>query len=418
MKNMTEGHRDTDISFLLRTTEDIIGKRELLDKLAAGKKLRIKYGVDVTAPFLHLGHAVNLWMMRWLQERGHKVDFLIGDFTTQIGDPTGKSKTRKVIEPEAIEANAQEFIRQVSLVLLTDPDVFEVHRNGDWFNKMSLGDFFKLAGRITHGHLVTRKMFQKRIAAGEPIHMHEFLYPVLQGWDSAVLESDLTIVGNDQLFNEMMGRTFQQQEGQDPQAIITTKITPGLCGKEKQSKSLGNFIAITDSPRDKFGKVMSLPDELVSQWFLVYTDVPLETLDQELVLRNPMAAKTNLAAKIVERWHGKEVAEAERKWFKETFSKKSLPESIPQIVVTQSTSLLELLQKCKPESSNGDLRRLLKQGAVKLIDTRNKDHVEHKLALDDLNNTWDLSCASPAVLKIGKRTWIKVRNEQGGEDNE
>jgi tyrosyl-tRNA synthetase len=410
----------TNIDFLLRTTEDIIGKQELLDKLAAGKKLRIKYGVDVTAPFLHLGHAVNLWMMRWLQEQGHKVLFLIGNFTTRIGDPTGKSKTRKTIDPKTIEANAEEFIEQVSRVLLTDPDVFEIYRNGDWYDEMPLGEWFQLLGRITHGRLVQRNMFQKRIADGEPIHMHEFLYPLLQGWDSVELKSDLTIVGNDQLFNEMVGRTFQQQEGQDPQAIITTIITPGLCGKEKQSKSLGNYVALSDTPRNKFGKVMSLPDNLIKQWFLAYTDVSVELLNKVDCLEHPMASKLDLAAKIVERYHGKEAAQAERDWFRETFSKNKLPEKMPSITVPLSSTLLEVLKECKPDASNSDLRRLLKQGAVRLIDVRAKfDHIEHRLSLDNLNDAWDLPCVGPgglpanfsAVLKIGKRSWFTIINE-------
>jgi len=418
-----------DISFLLRTTESIIGEDELRSKLRSGKQLRIKYGVDVTASFLHLGHAVNLWQMRWLQEQGHLVQFLIGDFTTRIGDPTGKSKTRKIIDPETIERNAADFIQQVSRVLLTDPEVFQVYRNAHWFDAMSLSEFFKLLGRVTHGHLVQRNMFQKRIAEGEAIHMHEFLYPILQGWDSVELNSDLTIVGNDQLFNEMMGRFFQQQEGQEPQSIITTKITPGLCGKEKQSKSLGNYISLTDTARDMFGKTMSLPDELIYQWYEVYTDVKLDGWGdrglQELCQEHPRAAKEDLAAAIVRRYYGAETAKQERRWFLETFTKGNLPSDIPEMSVPQSSTLLEVLRACKPGTSNSDFRRLLDAGAIKLIDMRDPlHHVEIKLSLNNLNDAWDLPCVRGpegipagfnAVLRIGKRGWFRVSNRRGAQ---
>lgn len=418
----------TDISFLERTTEQIVGREDFLKKLASGKQLRIKYGVDVTAPFLHIGHAVNLWMMRWLQERGHKVLFLIGDFTTQIGDPTGKSKTRKIIDPAQIAENAEEFIKQVSEVLLTDPEVFEICRNSDWYggptkrkqDPMDLSFFFRLVGRVTHGHLVQRAMFQKRIEDGEPIHMHEFLYPILQGWDSVELQSDLTIVGSDQLFNEMMGRTFQEQESQQPQTIITTKITPGLCGKEKQSKSLGNYIAITDSPRDKFGKVMSIPDALIMPYFEVYTDVPDKTLAtiKELLewvqsgtdpLANPMGVKKDLAASIVKRYHDQEAADSERVWFEETFSKKNIPEDAPLIEAGPAVSVIELLKQCRPKDSSSQLRRLLEQGAISLEGK--------KLTKERLKNPWcgwwvgpdGLPSKIETHLKIGKRSWYKIR---------
>jgi len=414
-----------DISFLERTIEQVVSRKELVERLASGKQLRIKYGVDVTAAFLHTGHAVNLWMMRWLQERGHKVVFLVGNFTTRIGDPTGKDKTRAIIDPETIEKNAEEFIKQVSTILLTDPEVFEIRRNGDWYDQMPLDDFFKLIGRITHGHLVSRDMFRKRIAEGSSIHMHEFLYPVLQGWDSVVLKSDLTIVGSDQLFNEMMGRTFQQQEGQDPQIIITTKITPGLCGKKKQSKSLGNYIALADTPRDKFGKIMSIPDSLIVPYFKVYTDVPMHAVEAaEKLLKplgdipacNPMPIKKDLAAKLVERYHGKEAAQQERDWFEETFSKKKIPDDIPVIRIEHMTTVMELLKICKPDSSNSAIRKLVEAGAVRLDNQKLQiEALKHGYALallaikrDTHANDFNCETETEAILKIGKRSWFKV----------
>ena len=193
---------------LSRTTDQIFAKEEFIIKLENGRPLRIKYGVDVTAPFLHIGHAVNLWLMRQLQEQGHKVILLIGDFTTRIGDPTGKSQARKVILREDIEANAKRFIEQVNAVLLTNSDVFEVRRNSEWFDAMPMDEFLSLLSMVTHARLIERDMFQKRIIEGQEIRIHEMIYPIIQGYDSVMLESDLTIVGSDQLFNELMGRFF------------------------------------------------------------------------------------------------------------------------------------------------------------------------------------------------------------------
>src|SRR5579871_82550 len=348
-----------------RTTEEVYNLDEFRDRLETGRPLKVKYGVDVTAPFLHIGHAVNLWMQREMQEHGHVVQFLIGDFTTRIGDPTGKSKVRPVIPPEQIEHNAQEFIRQVSAVLLTDPAVFEVRRNSDWFGKMPAEEFLKLLSMVTHSKLIARDMFQRRISAGDEIYLHEMLYPVLQGYDSKMLESDLTIVGTDQLFNELMGRFFQERFGQPPQVVMTTKITPGTDGIEKQSKSLGNYIALADSPKDKFGKVMSIPDGLMLSYFEVYTLVELTELEplRAATLSDPMKWKKRLAREIVARYHGQEVAAEEEERFTLQFSKKEAPADARQVKVEGEITWLALLHRELPDHSNGDIRRLIQQGA-------------------------------------------------------
>ena len=290
-----------------RTAEEFFSLKEFKEMLAQKKQLRIKYGVDVTAPYLHIGHAVNLWMMRKLQDFGHKVVFLIGDFTTQIGDPTGKNKTRPVISQEEIERNTQEFIEQAKMVLrFDDPNLLEIRRNSEWYGKLPTIEFLRLMQMLTHSRLISRDMFQKRIAEETDIYMHELVYPILQGYDSVVLDSDLTIVGSDQLFNEMLGRFFQERFGQRQQVIITTKVTPGIDGGAKQSKSLDNYIGLGHSPRDKFGRTMKLPDSLILQYFRVYTEVPdavLEEMDV-LVKSDPMEAKKRLAAEIVRRYHG------------------------------------------------------------------------------------------------------------------
>lgn len=389
---------------LQRTAEEVVTVDDLREKLASGKQLRIKYGVDVTAPFLHIGHAVNLWAMRELQEAGHKVVLLIGDFTTRIGDPTGKSKTRPVISPEQIERDADSFISQVSKILLTEPTVFEVRRNSEWWAPITLVRFMELLSMVTHARLIQRDMFQRRIAQDAEIYMHELLYPILQGYDSYELESDLTIVGTDQLFNELMGRFYQEHFGQRPQAVITTAITPGIDGREKQSKSLGNYIAISDTARDMFGKAMRLPDKLIAQFLRVYTLVPLADIDHiEKAIRveelNPMDAKRMLGRALVERYYGAETAAHEDSWFTEVFSRRAIPEDVPVInVANPNVTLIELLRQCLPDESSSELRRLIQYGSVRLDG-------EHKLMDPEQRHP----VSSDDVIRVGKRRWFRIR---------
>ncbi|MDP6543518.1 MAG: tyrosine--tRNA ligase [Phycisphaerae bacterium] len=392
---------DIDMNVLARTMEDIFSLDEFRKKLATGKPLRIKYGVDATASFLHIGHAVNLWMMRYLQEHGHVVVFLLGDFTTRIGDPTGRSGTRQIISRDEIEENAQAFLKQVGTILLTDSDVLEVRRNSEWFDKMGVDEFLSLLSMVTHQRLIQRDMFRKRIEFEQEIYMHEMLYPILQGYDSVMLESDLTIVGTDQLFNELMGRFYQERFGQNPQIVMTTKITPGTDGKEKQSKSLGNFIALADSPRDKFGKAMSIPDDLIIPYLEVYTTVDIDeireisqALDGGSI--NPMTPKIRLAEKIVSRYHGDAVAIAEREWFTQTFSQKQTPEDIPQVSVGSGLDTVSLLRQCLPNESKSALRRLLQQGGIRING--------HKLSSSDEQ----IAYKTDDVLRAGKRQWFKL----------
>lgn len=385
-----------------RTTEEIFSLEELKKLLSSSRQLRMKFGVDVTAPDLHIGHAVNLWMYRKLQELGHKIIFLIGDFTTQIGDPTGKSRTRPIIPPEEIKKNAEAFIKQAKIVLHDDPNLVEVRRNSEWYDKLSAKELLSLMSMVTHNRLMAREMFRKRAKEGVEIYEHELVYPILQGYDSVMLKSDLTIIGSDQLYNEMMGRFFQEKFGQRPQVIITTKITPGIDGKEKQSKSLGNYIGLAHSPREKFGRVMSMPDNLIIEYFKVYTEVPIEkiaTMEKELP-SDPMRFKLLLAKEIVRRYHGEKVAEEELRWFRKTFSERQIPEEAPVISLgRQSASAFEVLRKCfsPKEKSNSEIRRLIKQGAVK-VDGRTIENHEEVILLpvDGIN------------LKVGKRNWFKI----------
>ena len=388
-----------------RTAEEIFSLNEFEELLKSGKQIRIKYGVDVTSPFLHIGHAVNLWMMRELQELGHKVIFLIGDFTTQIGDPTGRSDTRPIIPREEIEKNAEEFIRQAKMVLrFDDPNLLEIRKNSEWFSEYSLADFLKLLAMVTHARLISRDMFQRRIEKQEDIYMHEMIYPILQGYDSYVLESDLTIIGSDQLFNEMLGRFYQQKLGQKPQVIITTKITPGIDGKAKQSKSLDNYIGLGHSSRDKFGRSMKIPDELIVDYLKIYTNVPMDEISrvEKEILSDPMKWKKFLAREILKRYHNEADVQNEQEWFENTFSKKITPDDIPVLEVDESQwAAIDLVKKHFDKSkSNSELRRLFKQGAVSLNDRKIS-------AFDE-----KVDVASEDVVKVGKRTWFKVRVEE------
>ncbi len=361
--------------------------------------------MDVTAPLLHLGHGVNLWMMREMQDAGHTVVFLIGDFTTRVGDPTGRSQTRPVISRDEIEANAEEFINQVSVILRTEPEVFEVRRNSEWWDSMSLDEFMSLLSMVNHGRLIARDMFQRRIEEGSEIHMHEFLYPVLQGYDSYALESDLTIVGTDQLFNELMGRFYQSRLGQAPQIVITTKITAGIDGGEKMSKSLGNFISIAHSARDMFGRTMSIPDHLIVPYLEVYTTVPAGTVEE---LRNgledrsthPMDAKRFLARQIVARYHGDAAATEESEWFTRTFSERELPTDAPTVTVAPGTGLFAVLEAALPETSRKEIRRLLAAGSVSIDGT--KEPEAERVPADG------------SLLRVGKRRWFRIAHGDAG----
>jgi len=388
---------------LQRTAADIITADDLRAKLASNRQLRIKYGVDVTAPFLHIGHAVNLWAMREMQQAGHKVVLLIGDFTTRIGDPTGRPATRPVIPAEQIDLDAQAFIAQAGQVLLTDPAVLEIRRNSEWWAPMRLERFLGLLSEVTHARLIQRDMFQARIAEGSEIRMHELLYPVLQGYDSCELGSDLTIVGTDQHFNELMGRFFAERLGGSPQVVVTTEMTPGIDGRAKQSKSLGNYIALSDRPRDMFGKAMKLPDRLVTTYLRHYTMVPLaEIASLEAAMNagelNPMEAKRMLGRALVERYHSRPEAASEDEWFSRVFSRRSVPDDAPTVAIDDpNVTLLEIVGHCLPGQSNTEIRRLITAGSVRLDGQRKLTSPEQRHPL-----------SSGDTIKVGKRRWFRI----------
>jgi tyrosyl-tRNA synthetase len=400
MKKANDKNIDAILSHFDRTADQYLSKAEFADKLRSGRSLRIKYGVDVRTPLLHIGHAVNLWLMRYLQEMGHKVVFVIGDFTTRIGDPDGRLETRPMMKQEDVANNIQAFLDQAKLVLrFDDPNLIEIRRNSEWYNKLSMSEFIDLTSLITHARLLSRDTFRARIAHNREIYVHETLYPILQGYDSLVVESDLAIIGSDQMFNESMGRLLQEKHGKEPQTLITTNITPGIDGRGKQSKSEGNYIGLLHSPRDKFGRVMSIPDYLIDVYFRMYTDVPLHdiALISDLIEKDPRSAKMRLAREIVARYHGQAIAEAEEEWFENTVSKGMPPDLIPTLAVMgPRIETLDLVALARYGKSRSDSRRLIKQGGVELNGEKLKDpdHI-----LDVKTND---------ILKIGKRNWFRI----------
>lgn len=391
------------VAHLARTTDQIVGRDDLIDRLDDGGPMRIKFGVDCTAPDLHLGHAVNLWMMRYLQDLGHVVVFLLGDTTTRIGDPTGRTDTRPMLTPEQIEVNAEAFLRQVSTVLRDDPAVLEVRRNSEWFDTMPITELLSELSLVTHAQLISREMFQARIRAGQEIGSHELIYPVLQAIDSVQLRSDLTIVGTDQLFNETLGRQFQARHGQRPQTVITSTITPGLDGGAKQSKSLDNYVALSQPPTEKLGRLMTLRDELVGTWAHVYTDLPdavVTGLADRAAIGGPQArdAKLDLAEAIVARYHGPGEARRARAEFLSVYSERGTPDDLAEVVVDGGASVLDVVLAARPDLPPKAARRLILDGAVSL-DGR---------VLREVNGV--VGASDGAVLRAGRRQWFRVRS--------
>jgi tyrosyl-tRNA synthetase len=389
------------ISRFRRTTDEVVTLEELRSALISGRQLVLKYGVDLTAPTLHLGHAVNLWMYRALQDLGHKVILLLGDFTTRIGDPTGRSRTRPVLTPSEIEENARVIQKQALLVLSSDPRVLEVRRNSEWLNELAGADLLTLMSGVTVERLLSRDMFKRRMREQKPIAAHELVYPLLQGWDSVALDADLTIIGSDQLFNEMMGRELQERRGQGPQVIITTKITAGIDGGEKQSKSLGNYVGLDHSPRDKFGRLMRLPDSLIPDYVEVYTDLDDEDVKRLRVMAStsPFEAKLQMAQAVVDRYHGPEVGERERDWFISTFSRRQVPTDAREVDLERGRwTARELVARVSdPSTSKSAIRRLIEQGGVSL----DGEPVQMPDEIVTIAST-------PRTLRVGKRLWFRL----------
>ena len=381
---------------------DVIVKKDLEEKLKSGKQLRIKLGIDPTGFDLHLGHMVVLHKLKEFQDLGHQVVLLFGNFTGQIGDPTGKDKTRPLRSQEELEANAKSYLEQASKIL--DADKVEVRWNADWLAPLTFSDVIKLASNFTVQQMLERDMFQKRMKEGKPISVHEFFYPLMQGYDSVPLEADVELGGTDQTFNVLAARPLQKAHGMEPQNIMTVPILVGTDGKAKMGKSTGNYIAVHDTPEDMVGKVMSIPDECILEYFELAarkSKEECEAIKERLKSgENPRHLKMELAKAITELYHNKEAADQGEAHFNTVFQKKKLPDNIPVHEREKGTvSLIGLLSELDPSSSKSDLRRLIKAGAVKINEEK----------CDDLEKPIEIS-SDPNLVQIGKRRFYRVKS--------
>ena len=390
---------EQQLALMAERTDTFHGRAEILERLKAGKRLRVKLGVDPTRPDLTFGHMVCFNKLRQFQELGHQAVLIIGDYTTRIGDPTGRSDTRPVLTEAEIESNASTYLDQAFRIL--DPKKTEVRRNGEWFAKMSFLDCLRLARHMTVARLLERDDFSKRHESGTPISVVEFLYPLLQGHDSVMIDADLEIGGSDQLFNNLVGRILQKDAGKPEQAVITMPLLVGLDGEKKMSKSLGNYIAFNDSAKDMFGKVMSIPDDAMWAYYKYLLELP----DAEIAERkkiHPMEAKKQLAVSLTALFHSLEIAGYERAQFEAVFSKKQVRDDIPEFSWTKvlpeenDASLADLLAATGLFESKKEIRRLFEQGAVKVN--------EEKVADPALRLIRPIA---PTVVQAGKRTFVK-----------
>lgn len=374
-------------------------RKKLEKSLKTGKPLKIKLGLDPTAPDIHLGHTVVLRKLKLFQDLGHEVTIVIGDFTARIGDPTGKSVTRKPLDAETVLANATTYKEQIFKIL--DPTKTIVRYNSEWLDALSFSDVLKLSAKYTVARMLERDDFHKRYTEGRPIGVHEFMYPLMQGYDSVALESDIEFGGTDQTFNVLMGRHLQAEYDKEPQVIITMPILEGLDGVQKMSKSLGNYIGVDEEPKEMYGKAMSIPDELMMRYFMLVTDMNIE--EQEVLATklktgevHPRDAKMKLAFTIVRLYHGEEAANLAQDEFIQVFQKGSLPTDIPEYKVNEKEVWLpKLIVDAGLAVSNSEVRRALKQGAVK---------IDGEKYIGDEN----IELADGMIIQVGKRKYIKI----------
>ena len=379
------------LDVLLAGVETIHSKPELLKKLQLNRPLRVKFGVDPTSPDIHLGHTVPLLKLRQFQDLGHIAVLIIGDFTARIGDPTGKNSTRPMLSVEDIRKNARTYEEQAFHVL--DRAKTEVVWNGTWFDKMTLMDTLRLLARKTVAQSLQRRDFKERMNAGQDVMMHELQYPILQGWDSVMVKADVELGGSDQLFNLLTGRDLQESEKQPPQIVMTLPILEGTDGVEKMSKSLGNYIGVTEEPSTMFGKAMSISDELMARWYPVLLGQNLDPA------AHPMEAKKSLAAALVTRFHNVQAATQARADFELKFSKRDLNAAdLPEATVSENPIwIVKLLQELKAVSSGSEARRLIQQRGVKID---NEKVADDKAKIDVQNGS---------ILQAGKKFFVRLK---------
>ncbi len=395
------------MAVIRRGAVEILVESELEKKLQRAVEtatpLRIKAGFDPTAPDLHLGHTVLIQKLKQFQDLGHHVMFLIGDFTGMIGDPTGKNETRKPLTREQVLENAQSYKEQVFKIL--DPDKTEVVFNSAWMGEMSAADMIALASSYTVARMLERDDFHKRFSSQQPIAIHEFIYPLVQGYDSVAMRADVELGGTDQKFNLLIGRELQKQRGQQPQAIVTMPLLEGLDGVNKMSKSLNNYIGITEAPKEIYGKVMSISDELMLRYYELLSDVDLEQLRriQDGVAGkdggvHPMESKKALARELVQRFYDAAAATQAQRDFEQQFKRKEIPDNIPAVTISSSEPvwICRVMTEAGLVASNGEARRLIKQGAVKIDGD--------KIADAGL----ELPVGAKVVVQAGKRRFARV----------
>lgn len=394
-----QDHINTDEAAVQQLLElgvaDVIVRDELKKKLMSGKKLRIKLGIDPTGFDLHLGHMVVVHKLREFQELGHQIVLLFGNFTGQIGDPTGKDQTRALRTQEELESNAKDYLNQVSSIL--DVEKVEVRWNADWLSPLSFKDVVTLASQFTVAQMLERDMFQKRIEDGKPISVHEFMYPLMQGYDSVALEADVELGGTDQTFNLLAGRTLQKAYGQEPQNIMTMPILVGTDGTIKMGKSTGNYIGVADKPEDMYGKLMSIPDELILDYLELAARCEASAIAEYKKRleadENPRNLKMELAAQVVELYHGAEVAERAEEHFKTVFQKKAIPDNVEVVQLPKPDwNILELMMELDLCSGTSEARRLIQGGAVRLDGEKVESH-EQEVQLGE----------EQLLIQVGKR---------------
>jgi len=401
----TEAARQLDL--LRRGAVEIYTEDELLAKLAAAvhedRPLRVKLGMDPTAPDIHVGHTVVMGKMRQFQDLGHKAVLIIGDYTARIGDPSGQDHTRPVLSPDQIKENARTYFDQAGKVLDTSPDRLEVRYNSEWLEKLTFADVLKLAARMTVARMMERDTFEIRYKAGDPIGVHEFLYPLMQGHDSVAIRADVELGGTDQTFNCLAGRDMMRSAGQEPQIVLTMPLLVGLDGTEKMSKSKANYVGVTDPPKDMFGKLMSLPDALMENYFTLLTDMPAPEIQELLQTSHPRDAKEQLAKTIVTRYYDSQVAEKEAEEFRRVFSEKEKPSEIPEVAVPGAElddgriGLARLVVLAGFAPSNSEAMRKITASSVR---------VDGKVITDPKAY---ISPADGSVLQLGRRKWGRIR---------
>jgi len=394
---MKKNKKELINNILERGTEDVVGKKELREKLEKGEILNVKLGLDPTGKSFHLGHASMLWRLKFFQDLGHKVIFIIGDFTAKIGDASDKTEMRDRITDEDIKENMEDYKEQVGKIL--DMEKVEIRYNSEWFNDFKLEDLISLAMEFTAQQMIQRRNFKERWDQNKPIGIHEILYPLLQGYDSVAIEADVEIGGFDQLFNLKAGRKIQKIFNQKPQKIVTSKMLYGLDGRE-MSTSWGNTVNITDEPKDMYGKIMSLRDDIILDYFNLcafYSKKELKRVKKEFKEGNPKELKKELAWAIVKLYYDEDKANKAEKEFEKVFEKGGIPEDIPEIKIKKDQiGLLDLVYQTKLVPSKSQAKRLIKQGAVKIDDKKLKDWQE------------DVKVENGTIIKIGKKRFAKI----------